>query len=151
MAGGCYGLQSTANAHWLRSTSGGPQFGARYLSGALRVYFKATDLGRYLLHTGPDANLTVALGTLGSTANPDADSTHPGERMQTLRTGARFTIGEWTLVYARDECADHGRPYGGRLGGEYSDQPLQPERPDYSDEATIETDAPTHADSAEEK
>ena len=84
-------------------------------------------------------------------ANPDADATHPGERMQTLRTGARFTVGEWTLVYAREEFADHGRPYGGRLGGEYSDQPLQPERPDYSDEAGVESDAPTHADSAEEK
>jgi len=84
-------------------------------------------------------------------ANPDADATHPGERMQTLRTGARFTVGEWTLVYAREEFADHGRPYGGRLGGEYSDQPLQPERPDYSDEGGVETDAPTHADSAEEK
>lgn len=84
-------------------------------------------------------------------ANPDADATHPGERMQTLRTGARFTVGEWTLVYAREEFADHGRPYGGRLGGEYSDQPLQPERPDYSDEGGVATDAPTHADSAEEK
>ena len=83
--------------------------------------------------------------------NPDADATHPGKRVQTLRTGARFTVDAWELVFARDEFADHGRPYGGRLGGEYSDQPLQPPRPDYSDEATIESDAPTHADSAEEK
>lgn len=82
--------------------------------------------------------------------NPDADATHPGERTQTLRTGARFTVGPWTLVFARDEFADHGRPFGGRLGGEYSDQPLQPERPDYSDEASIETDAQTHEESADQ-
>lgn len=56
-----------------------------------------------------------------------------GDRTEILRTGARFTIAEWTLVFMREEYADHGRPYGGREGGELSDQPPQPERPDYSD------------------
>ena len=65
-------------------------------------------------------------------ASPGVDATHGGERTETLRTGFRFTMGPWTLVFAREEFADHGRPYGGRLGGEYSDQPLQPPRPDYS-------------------
>ncbi|WP_407357764.1 FHA domain-containing protein [Microbacterium sp. LTA6] len=68
-------------------------------------------------------------------AQPDAAATHAGERTQTLRTGARFTAGPWTFVFAREEYADHGRPYGGRLGGEYSDQRLQPPRPDYRDDA----------------
>lgn len=71
-------------------------------------------------------------------ASDGVDATHPGARTETLRTGARFTAGPWTLVFARDEYADHGRPYGGRKGGEYSDQPLQPPRPDYSGAA--ETD-----------
>lgn len=57
-----------------------------------------------------------------------------GERSEILRTGARFTIADWTLVFARDEFADHGRPYGGREGGELSDQPPQPQRPDYTAE-----------------
>lgn len=65
-------------------------------------------------------------------ASDGADATHPDEDSETLRTGARFTAGPWTLVFAREEYADHGRPYGGRQGGEYSDQPLQPPRPDYS-------------------
>lgn len=65
-------------------------------------------------------------------ASPGVDATHGGARTETLRTGFRFTMGPWTLVFAREEYADHGRPYGGRLGGEYSDQPLQPPRPDYS-------------------
>ena len=34
-----------------------------------------------------------------------------------LRTGSRIQLGGWTLSYFRDEFADHGRPYGGRLGG----------------------------------
>jgi hypothetical protein len=49
-----------------------------------------------------------------------------------LRTGARFTMGGWMFVYARDEFADHGRPYGGREGGEGTHQSRQPERPDYT-------------------
>lgn len=74
-----------------------------------------------------------APGEMNSSSGTDA--THPGEDSETLRTGSRFTVGPWTLVYARDEHADHGRPYGGRQGGEYSDQPLQPPRPDYSGDA----------------
>ena len=46
-------------------------------------------------------------------------------------TGAQFTIGDWMLVFSRDEYADHGRPYGGRNGGEGTHQERQPERPDY--------------------
>jgi hypothetical protein len=69
-----------------------------------------------------------------------------GERSQILRTGASFTVGEWELVFGREESADHGRPYGGRQGGELSDQDLQPPRPDYAEDAAaprIDTDAAT--------
>ncbi|MDA4894696.1 FHA domain-containing protein [Streptomyces sp. MS2A] len=63
-------------------------------------------------------------------ARPDVSGTD-AERGEILRTGARFTVADWTLVFQRDEFADHGRPYGGREGGELSDQPPQPARPDY--------------------
>ena len=43
-----------------------------------------------------------------------------------LRTGTRIEIGEWTMVYFRAEYADHGRPYGGRIGGEAGYQRPQP-------------------------
>jgi hypothetical protein len=43
-----------------------------------------------------------------------------------LRTGTRIDVGSWTLTYAREEYADHGRPYGGRLGGELGRQRPQP-------------------------
>ncbi|MDN5770229.1 MAG: FHA domain-containing protein [Microlunatus sp.] len=43
-----------------------------------------------------------------------------------LRTGARIEIGSWRMVYFRAEYADHGRPYGGRQGGELDNQQWQP-------------------------
>jgi hypothetical protein len=51
---------------------------------------------------------------------------------EVLRTGARFTMGPWAFVFAREEYADHGRPYGGRQGGEGAHQHRQPHRPDYT-------------------
>jgi len=54
------------------------------------------------------------------------------DRSEILRTGAHFTAGPWRLVFARDEYADHGRPYGGRQGGEFAHQRRQPPRPDYT-------------------
>ncbi|MEO9323047.1 FHA domain-containing protein [Nocardioides sp. C4-1] len=39
-----------------------------------------------------------------------------------LRTGARLEVGEHVLVFSREEFADHGRPHGGRIGGELGHQ-----------------------------
>jgi len=49
-------------------------------------------------------------------------------RGRVLRTGARIDIGEWRMAYFREEFADHGRPFGGRMGGELSRQKPQPPR-----------------------
>ncbi len=51
----------------------------------------------------------------------------PVER-RLLRTGARVELGDWVLAYRREEYADHGRPYGGRIGGELGRQRSQPAR-----------------------
>jgi hypothetical protein len=45
-----------------------------------------------------------------------------------LRTGTRIEVGAWTLVFVREEYADHGRPHGGRIGGELGHQLPQPPR-----------------------
>ncbi|MDJ0318801.1 MULTISPECIES: FHA domain-containing protein [Arthrobacter] len=45
-------------------------------------------------------------------------SINPGGRI--LRTGARLLLGPWRMVFFREEYADHGRPFGGRTGGEFS-------------------------------
>lgn len=47
---------------------------------------------------------------------------------QRLRTGARVELGGHVLVFRREEYADHGRPYGGRIGGELGHQRRQPPR-----------------------
>lgn len=46
-----------------------------------------------------------------------------------LRSGTRLQLGPNVLVYAREEYADHGRPYGGRVGGELGRQRAQPAPP----------------------
>lgn len=81
-------------------------------------------------------------------ANPLSSATVEGDASETLRTGARFTVGPWTLVYMREEYADHGRPYGGRQGGEFSDQKRQPPPPDYGHHGPA---AETHAPEAPEE
>ncbi len=45
-----------------------------------------------------------------------------------LRTGSGIALDEWELTFIRDEYADHGRPYGGRIGGELGHQKSQPSR-----------------------
>lgn len=54
---------------------------------------------------------------------------HSSEDARILRTGSRIELGTWRLAYYREEFADHGRPFGGRLGGEYAYQRQQPVRP----------------------
>ncbi|WP_378144694.1 FHA domain-containing protein [Cnuibacter sp. UC19_7] len=49
-------------------------------------------------------------------------------RGRILRTGARIDMGDWRMAYFREEFADHGRPYGGRVGGELARQRKQPPR-----------------------
>ncbi|MDX2400627.1 FHA domain-containing protein [Microbacterium algeriense] len=94
-----------------------------------------------IVHDERDEYVVTLHGEGEMNSNPGADATHPGERTETLRTGSRFTAGPWEFVFARDEFADHGRPYGGRLGGEFSDQPLQPPRPDYAGDAAAQSDS----------
>ncbi|WP_425953986.1 FHA domain-containing protein [Xylanimonas sp. McL0601] len=53
---------------------------------------------------------------------------------QALHAGAAFHIGERSLIFERDEYADHTRPFGGREGGEGAEQTPQRARPDYSGE-----------------
>ena len=45
-----------------------------------------------------------------------------------LRDGSRIQFGEWSMFFSRDEFADHGRPFGGRQGGEGAHQQRQPDR-----------------------
>ncbi|HSP60152.1 MAG TPA: FHA domain-containing protein [Ornithinimicrobium sp.] len=53
------------------------------------------------------------------------------DRPVPLRTGSVVSVGGWSSTYRREEYADHGRPYGGRAGGEFARQRPQPPRPRY--------------------
>lgn len=50
-----------------------------------------------------------------------------------LRAGARLEVGDHLLVFSRAEHADHGRPFGGRVGGELGRQTRQPPRGPHAD------------------
>lgn len=83
-----------------------------------------------------DENDEYVLLLLAAGEAPAEGTGSPTDRPppQVLRTGGTFRLGPWALSFERDERADHGRPYGGRQGGEGSVQTFQPPHPDYSAE-----------------
>lgn len=89
------------------------------------------DAHATVTHTADDEYVLTATGPVtGSTGLVDGAA-------YTLRTGARIGIGPWRMVFVREEYADHGRPYGGRQGGELAYQ-----RPQYDPRhGTVEQDA----------
>lgn len=74
-------------------------------------------------HDDADEFVLVRLGGAGTTRMHGApvDSA-------ILRTGCGVDLGPWHFSYFREEYADHGRPYGGRIGGELGHQRPQPTR-----------------------
>ena len=58
-------------------------------------------------------------------------------RQRILRTASRVEVGDWTLSFYREEYADHGRPFGGRIGGELGRQRPQPPRSRLQDSAAM--------------
>ena len=65
---------------------------------------------------------------VGLSADPDTRVNGALVDTALLRTASRLQLGPWTLSFYREEHADHGRPYGGRLGGELGRQRPQPRR-----------------------
>jgi hypothetical protein len=90
-------------------------------------------------HDGQDEYDLEMLGPGETSANIDKAAREEGRPVEMLHTGARFTAGPWRFVFVRDEYADHGRPFGGRLGGEGAHQRRQAPRPDYEHEGHTPT------------
>lgn len=59
----------------------------------------------------------------GRTGRTTVNGAAVGEK--SLHTGDRLEFGDWVMSFFREEFADHGRPYGGRQGGELSHQKSQ--------------------------
>ena len=81
-------------------------------------------------HDRDDEYVLFPIGEAASGATPPSGSRgeSAGSRGQVLRTGARIELGPWRMAFFREEFADHGRPYGGRVGGELAYQKPQPAR-----------------------
>lgn len=69
-----------------------------------------------IVHNDLDEYVLLATGPVGGSAG-----FRPGAEY-TLRSGARIELGDWRLIFFREEYADHGRPFGGRNGGELAYQ-----------------------------
>jgi hypothetical protein len=72
------------------------------------------DLHAEVLHTEDDEYVLIPHGIVTGSMG--------GRQQSVLRTGARILLGEWALAFFREEYADHGRPFGGRSGGELAYQ-----------------------------
>lgn len=78
----------------------------------------------------------------------DPETRVHGRRVHTavLRTAARIELGpedgRRVLTFVREEYADHGRPYGGRIGGELGHQRSQPSRRPAQEQTDSTTPAP---------
>jgi hypothetical protein len=94
-----------------------------------------------ILHDDRDEYLLQLFAPAETNTTPEPRDSLDGAEAIVLRSGAQFRMGEWRFTFARDEYADHGRPYGGREGGELEDQPVQPPRPDYTADADDAHDA----------
>ncbi|MCB5283822.1 FHA domain-containing protein [Arthrobacter sp. AL08] len=67
-----------------------------------------------IVHNDQDEYVLVRHGKVTGSFGPGSSSV--------LRTGARLQMGQWCLAFFREEFADHGRPFGGRSGGEFAYQ-----------------------------
>lgn len=71
--------------------------------------------------TADDEYVLTHVATVGTSTVAGIPARH-----SLLRTGSAIALGPTRLTYFRAEYADHGRPYGGRLGGEIDHQRPQP-------------------------
>jgi hypothetical protein len=114
--------------------------GSQYWDGQMPREFDLKD-GTTTIGSGPDVDLQLeGLDELHGeiqhderdeyrfVAHGEAGGIPQPEGGQILRTGARIEMGKWKLAFFREEFADHGRPFGGRLGGELARQRPQQDR-----------------------
>ncbi|KAB1642254.1 FHA domain-containing protein [Gulosibacter chungangensis] len=85
-------------------------------------------------HTDTDEYVLDSLEDTKTSSAGEASPTDDAPTGARLRHGGIFVIRDYGFSFQRSEYADHGRPFGGRVGGELSRQPKQDEAPDYRDE-----------------
>jgi len=80
-------------------------------------------------HDENDEYVLYALGDVSGSVRAVDETARTNGGGIILRTGSRVEMGNWRMAFFREEFADHGRPFGGRVGGEYSVQKSQAPRP----------------------
>jgi hypothetical protein len=78
-------------------------------------------------HNEDDEYVLVVFGNAELSSEHESGGVDGGHE---LHTGSRVALGDWGMSFFRDEYADHGRPFGGRQGGEGAHQRRQPPRED---------------------
>jgi hypothetical protein len=73
-------------------------------------------------HDENDEYVLFAFGAALLSSDRESGDTPGGHE---LRTGSRVELGTWAMTFSREEFADHGRPFGGRQGGEGEHQKRQ--------------------------
>ena len=81
---------------------------------SLHAEIRHDERDEYVLHVFGEAELSSEL------QSPDEDAAEADGRI--LRTGSKVQLGEWAMSFYREEFSDHGRPFGGREGGEGATQ-----------------------------
>ncbi len=84
-----------------------------------------------ITHTDTDEYVLDSIGETTTSSAGEASPTDDAPKGARLRHGAGFAIRGVGFVFQREEYADHGRPFGGRGGGEGEKQPQQAPPPDY--------------------
>ena len=79
-------------------------------------------------HTRADEYVLYSFSPVGTGIDASKTNAALAEGGVILRTGALVQIGDWRMSFYREEFADHGRPFGGRSGGEFAVQKPQPPR-----------------------
>ena len=80
----------------------------------LHAEIRHDERDEYVLYVFGEAELSSEL------TSPDEDAIDDDGRI--LRTGSKVQLGEWAMSFFREEFSDHGRPFGGREGGEGATQ-----------------------------
>jgi hypothetical protein len=113
-----------------RATSEAREFellpGVTTIGSADDADLRLTGLEDHHAEVRRDASDEYVYVDLGTRSGSRVDG-RPVVGQHVMRTGDRIQFGQWTASFYRDEFADHGRPYGGRQGGEGAIQRAQRE------------------------
>ncbi|HEX9697637.1 MAG TPA: hypothetical protein VGB64_15145 [Actinomycetota bacterium] len=107
MAGGCYGVRSVAAGGWVQRSGGSYAATGASLGEAEPFFFKATDLGSYLLFDTAESHLAADAGLVGDLADEVHRST-PGGYADGLSGGASEDAAKAVAASALGDATGRG-------------------------------------------